>query len=151
MSSPRLLTTVDLTASFLSFWDGADIPIWSMELVAWQGSENGYGFVLTIVSFLFVTEDNGSTLSILLTKHNQMEWWKCVLKGEPEINTQKVEPANSKLEDLDPETRQTVEKMMVCTLGMWRSFWCIIKVPLCMIDSLIVRRFYVMSNLLPLR
>lgn len=57
-------------------------------------------------------EDNGSTLSILLTKHNQMEWWKSVLKGEPEINTQKVEPANSKLEDLDPETRQTVEKMM---------------------------------------
>jgi len=57
-------------------------------------------------------EDNGSVLSILLTKHNQMEWWKCVVKGEPEINTQKVEPANSKLEDLDPETRQTVEKMM---------------------------------------
>ncbi|KAG0605527.1 hypothetical protein M758_9G066200 [Ceratodon purpureus] len=57
-------------------------------------------------------EDNGSTLSILLTKHNQMEWWKSAVKGEPEINTQKVEPANSKLEDLDPETRQTVEKMM---------------------------------------
>jgi hypothetical protein len=57
-------------------------------------------------------EDNGSVLSILLTKHNQMEWWKSVVKGEPEINTQKVEPANSKLEDLDPETRQTVEKMM---------------------------------------
>jgi hypothetical protein len=57
-------------------------------------------------------EDDGKILSILLTKQNQMEWWKCVTKGEPEISTQKVEPENSKLSDLDPETRQTVEKMM---------------------------------------
>lgn len=52
-------------------------------------------------------------ISILLTKHDQMEWWKCCVKGEPEIDTQKVEPETSKLGDLDPETRQTVEKMMV--------------------------------------
>ena len=55
-------------------------------------------------------EDNARegnrTVSITLTKTNQMEWWKCVCVGHPEINTQKVEPENSSLSDLDGETRQ---------------------------------------------
>ncbi|KAL6541513.1 hypothetical protein OROGR_010999 [Orobanche gracilis] len=60
----------------------------------------------------FWSLEEQKSISILLTKQDQMEWWKYLVKGEPEIDTQKVEPENSKLADLDPETRSTVEKMM---------------------------------------
>ena len=52
---------------------------------------------------------------VILTfeKFENQSWWKCVLKGEAEINTRKVEPENSQLSDLDDDTRPTVEKMMI--------------------------------------
>lgn len=52
------------------------------------------------------------TLSVHLTKCDRMNWWKSLFKGGPEIDIQKAEPEPSKLSDLDPETRSTVEKMM---------------------------------------
>ncbi|XP_076903725.1 protein BOBBER 1-like [Bidens hawaiensis] len=60
----------------------------------------------------FWSLEDQKAIALLLTKQDQMEWWKFMVKGEPEIDTQKVEPENSKLADLDPETRSTVEKMM---------------------------------------
>lgn len=73
---------------------------------------DGDFFNRVIVDDCCWTLEDGHELCISLAKENKMEWWKCVIKGDAEINTQKVQPENSKLNDLDGETRQTVEKMM---------------------------------------
>ena len=65
-----------------------------------------------IVDDSFWTVEDGNRLVLTCTKLNQMEWWDSVCKLDPKINIQKVSPENSSLNDLDGETRQTVEKMM---------------------------------------
>ena len=57
-------------------------------------------------------EDNAYVSCFLQKAKTGAEWWPHVLVDDPKIDTKKVEPENSRLDDLDGETRSTVEKMM---------------------------------------
>lgn len=56
----------------------------------------------------------GKVLKLAIAKwSSKMGWWDCVVKGDPKINTQKIQPETSKISDIqDGEMKGQVEKMM---------------------------------------
>ena len=55
---------------------------------------------------------DGAECVVQLQKGSGQNWWSAVIEGHQGIDVTKIQPENSRLDDLDGETRAMVEKMM---------------------------------------
>ncbi|CZT16804.1 probable nuclear movement protein NudC [Ramularia collo-cygni] len=117
----QTIADVDITAVVPSNLKGKDfdVKITKMSLKAGiKGQEPiiegplPHSIDLDESAWTLESTSSGKELSIHLEKVNKMEWWAHVVTGAPKIDTSKITPENSKLSDLDGETRSMVEKMM---------------------------------------
>jgi hypothetical protein len=68
------------------------------------------GCVFHFATRLLPLRQDGSTL-VLTFEKGVHTWWASVLKGHPEIDTQRVD-STMKVEDYDPETQAAIRKIM---------------------------------------
>ena len=57
-------------------------------------------------------ENKEKVIVVYIAKKNCREYWNCMFKGETTIDTTKLEAEKGKLEDLDNDSRKTIEKLM---------------------------------------
>lgn len=87
-------------------------------VVAYKGgaeilSGNWHGKILSDDStWTLEPTSTGKVLTLYIRKQSGMNWWSCVITGDPTIDVTAIQPESSSLSDLDGSTRQTVEKMM---------------------------------------
>ncbi|XP_022736021.1 protein BOBBER 1-like [Durio zibethinus] len=60
----------------------------------------------------FWSLEDHDTVTILLSKRNQWEWWKSVVKGDPEIDTRKCQPGVRRLDGLGYEAERHMRKLL---------------------------------------
>ncbi|KAI9862417.1 MAG: hypothetical protein M1824_001410 [Vezdaea acicularis] len=71
-----------------------------------------YAILPSETTWTLETTPSGKEIAIHLDKSNKITWWPHVITSAPKIDVTKIQPENSKLSDLDGETRGMVEKMM---------------------------------------
>lgn len=71
-----------------------------------------HSIVVDDSTWVLSTTSTGKDIVITLAKTAGSNWWAHIVTSAPKVDVTKITPENSKLSDLDGETRSMVEKMM---------------------------------------